>query len=54
MKTRGLQLKEKQFLKHLLPKLQPDNWLIRKKLPTEWHLEHKVTGKKKVVPLRSA
>ncbi|MED4749918.1 DUF6906 family protein [Brevibacillus choshinensis] len=54
MKTRGLQLKEKLFLKQLQPKLQPDNWLIRKKLPTEWHLEHKDTGTMKIVSLRSA
>ncbi|WP_286085992.1 hypothetical protein [Brevibacillus sp. NSP2.1] len=54
MKRRSLQLKEKILLKQLAPNLQPDNWLIIKKLPTAWHLQHKGSGKVKVVELRAS
>lgn len=54
MKRRSLQLKEKMLLKQLESKLQPDNWLIIKKLPTAWHLENKKSGKRKIVQLKSS
>ncbi|WP_161785229.1 DUF6906 family protein [Brevibacillus borstelensis] len=53
MKRRSLQLKEKKLLKQLAPKLQPDNWLIIKKLPKAWHLENKESGKIRIVELNA-
>lgn len=50
---RNLQLKEKKLLKEIMPKMQPDNWLIIKKLPTAWHIEQKRTGRIRIIPLRS-
>ncbi|WP_373926007.1 DUF6906 family protein [Brevibacillus laterosporus] len=40
-------------MKEIIPKLQPDNWLIIKKLPTAWHIEHKRTGRIRIISLRS-
>lgn len=51
---RSLHLKEKELLQKVVPNLQPDNWLLTKKMPTQWRLENKKSGKKKVVSLRSS
>lgn len=31
--------------------LNSDNWLVTKRLPHSLHLEHRVSGKSKVIPI---
>lgn len=45
----GLSLTRKQKIHIASLRLNPDNWLISKKLPNSWLLIHRKTGKPRTI-----
>ncbi|MFJ7662983.1 DUF6906 family protein [Lysinibacillus sp. NPDC097162] len=45
---RNLTRQQKIYLKSL--RLNPDNWLISKKLKNKWLIIHRITGKLRSIP----
>jgi len=45
---------KKQKLAIAAAKLNPNNWLITKNLPGELHLQHRFTGRPRVLKVKSA
>ena len=48
---RNLTLAEKKEVQKIAPNLNLKNWLIRKKRPEEYILQHKETGTKRIIPV---
>ncbi|MGN4124863.1 DUF6906 family protein [Lysinibacillus sphaericus] len=45
---RNLTVKECIYVKSF--RLNPDNWLLSKKLQDEWSIVHRLTGRPRVIP----
>ncbi len=45
---------KKQKLAIAAARLNPDNWLVIKNLPGELHLQHRFTGRVRVLKVKSA